>query len=70
LPAYKYTGTDLRYYPGIGRDVSPGDSVMWNEEPEDGRWEAADAGTVSAPAPAPDPAVVAPAADTTSKGAA
>lgn len=65
MPAYKYTGTEERYYPGIGRHVQNGDSVLWDVEPEDGRWDAVD---TSAPAPAPAktdsaPAEPAPAVD-------
>jgi hypothetical protein len=49
VAAYTYTGNEVRYYPGIGREVRPGDCVEWFVEPEDGRWEAVD---TSAPAPA------------------
>lgn len=58
MAAYTYTGSDERYYPGIGREVRPGDCVEWYVEPEDGRWEAVD---TSAPAPAPAKAEPAPA---------
>jgi hypothetical protein len=61
VPAFTYTGSDDRYYPGIGREVRPGDSVNWDADPEDGRWSALGDSAPVAPAPAPVTAPAAPA---------
>jgi hypothetical protein len=67
VPAFKYTGSDERYYPGIGRHVRNGDSVLWDVEPDDGRWEAVeDSAPAKKSAPAksdPAPAESVPAVD-------
>jgi hypothetical protein len=55
MPAFTYTGTDERYYPGIGREVRPGDSVQWDADPEDGRWSAVAESAPAAPAPVTAP---------------
>lgn len=64
MPSFAYTGSETRYYPTIGREVSPGDAVDWADEPEDGRWSpvgAAPSVPAVKPAPVePDPAPTAP----------
>ena len=58
MPAFTYTGSETRYYPGIGREVRPGDSVNWDADPEDGRWSPV-GDSVPAPVTAPAaPAVI------------
>lgn len=48
MPAYQYTGDQGRYYPRLGLTPEPGQSYDLEEDPGDGRWEAAPAKTKKA----------------------
>jgi hypothetical protein len=41
MPAFTYTGDAGRYYPRFGLTPEPGRSYDLDEDPGDGRWEAA-----------------------------
>lgn len=41
MSAYQYTGDEGRYYPRLGLTPEPGQSYDLEEDPGDGRWQAA-----------------------------
>lgn len=41
MPAFTYTGDEGRYYPRLGLAPQPGQTYDLDEDPGDGRWDAA-----------------------------
>jgi hypothetical protein len=55
MPRFTYTGSDDRYYPTLGVEVTPGVALDLAEAPTDGRWESEATPQDAAPLPLESP---------------
>jgi len=54
VPSFTYTGDEGRYYPRLGLTPEPGQTYDLDEDPADGRWEAAAVKTAKKAGAAPE----------------
>ncbi|AEW94596.1 MULTISPECIES: hypothetical protein [Streptomycetaceae] len=54
MPAFTYTGDEGRYYPRLGLTPEPGRAYDLEEDPDDGRWQAAPVKTTKKAGVAPE----------------